>query len=249
MNRKQFMEKSGATCNNWNWSWSFVNHEERIVIFGAFDTNTNGDSALILSSDWEISRKGRKQPGYAQAIDHITLISEKNYSLKTFPLIYTDDNSDTDDTGPAKIAGLVPELSSKSLAQVGSNWYAIGKGEKSVIPEEIPDGADYFEGAQKTIKVNSYERSGEARNDCIAHYGTICQICEFDFERVYGVLGKGYIHVHHLIPISKIGKTYKIDPIKDLLPVCANCHAIIHRSSEAIPIEQLRLEYLKLNGT
>jgi len=34
--------------------------------------------------------------------------------------------------------------------------------------------------------------------------------------------------VHHLVPISKIGKKYRVDPIKDLRPVCPNCHAVIH---------------------
>ena len=50
-----------------------------------------------------------------------------------------------------------------------------------------------------------------------------------DFEETYGELGRGFIHVHHLVPISSIGKTYQIDPINDLAPVCPNCHAMLHR--------------------
>ena len=53
-----------------------------------------------------------------------------------------------------------------------------------------------------------------------------------DFENMYGELGKGFIHVHHIVPISMIGKEYKIDPIKDLVPVCPNCHAMLHRCKD-----------------
>ena len=49
---------------------------------------------------------------------------------------------------------------------------------------------------------------------------------------MYGELGQGFIHVHHIVPISKIGKEYKIDPINDLVPVCPNCHAMLHRGKD-----------------
>ena len=61
-----------------------------------------------------------------------------------------------------------------------------------------------------------------------------------DFARVFGALGEGFIHVHHIVPIGKIGKEYKIDPIADLIPVCPNCHAMIHRTEPPLTIEQLR---------
>ena len=48
MNRKQFIEQQGATCRNWNWSWSFVNHEERFVIFGAWDVHDEAGRGLIF---------------------------------------------------------------------------------------------------------------------------------------------------------------------------------------------------------
>ena len=57
-----------------------------------------------------------------------------------------------------------------------------------------------------------------------------CSICGFDFEKNYGELGKGFIHVHHIVPVSKIGPNYIIDPVKDLIPVCPNCHAMLHRT-------------------
>jgi predicted HNH restriction endonuclease len=96
----------------------------------------------------------------------------------------------------------------------------------TALPEEVPE--DLWEGAKRAVKVNAFERNADARLACIEHHGTKCIACGFDFGEAYGEEFAGLIHVHHLIPLSDIGERYKIDPIKDLVPVCANCHAIIH---------------------
>jgi 5-methylcytosine-specific restriction protein A len=57
---------------------------------------------------------------------------------------------------------------------------------------------------------------------------------------MYGDLGKGFIHVHHIVPISEIGTSYKVDPIKDLVPVCPNCHSMMHRLNPVITIADLK---------
>ena len=86
------------------------------------------------------------------------------------------------------------------------------------------------EGKTKRVFVNLFERNSKARQECINYYGGYqCQICGFDFEKVYGELGRNYIEVHHKIPLSKIGKNYIVNPKEDLLPVCPNCHAMLHR--------------------
>ena len=51
--------------------------EERFVIFGAWDINDEGNRALILREGWATSRRGRKQPAYAQSLEHIRLIEEE----------------------------------------------------------------------------------------------------------------------------------------------------------------------------
>ena len=110
----------------------------------------------------------------------------------------------------------------------------------SLWPDDLPDAQAYFEGLARQVSVNRYERSLEARAACIAHYGCICQVCEVDFGKRYGRLGLGFIHVHHLVPISSIGSDYRVDPVADLVPVCPNCHAMIHRGTPPLPIERLR---------
>jgi hypothetical protein len=96
------------------------------------------------------------------------------------------------------------------------------------LPEELPDGVKYQEGAVQQIKVNKYERDKKAREACLSHYGYVCQVCSVMLRDVYGAIAETLIHVHHLKPISEIGKSYMINPVADLIPVCPNCHAVIH---------------------
>ena len=230
MNRKQFIKSHGATCDNWTWSWSFVNHNQRFVIFGAWDRFTNGKKEMILSEDWRINRGGRQSPGYPQSREHIRLVEKDGYELYTFPMEYT---------GPGKIGGFTPELHRKNLTKVRSSWYAGEEGENSPIPEEIPTRGKFSEGAKSTVTINAYERSAKARAACIAHHGVSCAVCSFDFESVFGDLGACFIHVHHIVPIGSIRDEYEVDPISDLVPVCPNCHAMIHRAEPPLTIKQL----------
>ena len=108
-----------------------------------------------------------------------------------------------------------------------------------IYPDDIEDN-NLFEGTKKEIIVNAYERSSQARQECISHYGYNCQICNFNFEKVYGEIGKNFIHVHHVVDISTIGKNYKVDPIKDLIPVCPNCHAMLHKKRPAYSIKEMK---------
>lgn len=104
-----------------------------------------------------------------------------------------------------------------------------------------------WEGAQKAITVNAYERNPKAREQCIEYHGHCrCHICGFDFEAVYGELGRGYIHVHHIVPLSDIKQCYQINPVTDLIPVCPNCHAMLHRRQPPLTAEELK-SLLKLS--
>jgi hypothetical protein len=112
--------------------------------------------------------------------------------------------------------------------------------EIGLVTEEIVATETYLEGASKTITVNAYERSRKARTKCIEHYGWDCAVCDFNMAELYGPLGEGVIHVHHLRELNSLGAEYEVDPIKDLRPVCPNCHAILHASSPAMSVKRLR---------
>ena len=96
----------------------------------------------------------------------------------------------------------------------------------------FPDSADTekcIEGAKIQIFVNKFERSSIARKKCVEYHGCYCHVCGLDFGDKYGELGNGFIHIHHLIPLNEIKKEYTVDYKKDLIPVCPNCHAMLHR--------------------
>ena len=114
------------------------------------------------------------------------------------------------------------------------------KPEQTIFPDEVDEDIKYAEGKTKRILVNSYERNPVARQKCVEHYGTLCQVCNFDFEKIYGEIGKEFIHVHHKVDIATVGNEYSVDPINDLIPVCPNCHSMLHKKKPAYSIEEIK---------
>jgi len=114
------------------------------------------------------------------------------------------------------------------------------EGDHLLLPEEIAATTTFVEGAVRRVSVNAYERRPEARRQCIQRHGTTCCICDFRFGAVYGEVAEGYIHIHHLRPLSEIGGEYVVDPVEDLRPVCPNCHAVLHRRIPAYSIEDVK---------
>ena len=115
-----------------------------------------------------------------------------------------------------------------------------------IVDDEVYD-VDYpdndeklYEGALVTIKANRYERNQKARRECVAKKGYHCLVCGRDFESTYGEIGRGFIHVHHLTPISTIGQEYELNVDTDLVPVCPNCHYMLHRKNPPYTIEELK---------
>lgn len=96
------------------------------------------------------------------------------------------------------------------------------------------------EGSLTRVDVNRYERNRANRAACIAIHGTICAACSFSFESLYGPLGRGYIHVHHVLPVSKMGEGCFVDPARDLVPLCPNCHAMVHQQDPPLSILELK---------
>lgn len=134
----------------------------------------------------------------------------------------------------------VPPLAASQLDRLWRAFLEERGQSPAVMPEEISTPALYFEGASRTIAVNAYERDPRARKACIEHYGPTCFVCGFDFGSTYGALGQGFIHVHHVVPLSQIGKSYIVNPIRDLRPVCPNCHAMLHKRAEVLTVDELK---------
>jgi hypothetical protein len=105
---------------------------------------------------------------------------------------------------------------------------------------KVGSDQDLMEGALKRVVSSRFERNAAARRACIAHHGTSCGICAFSFQSIFGDLGVGFIHVHHVKPLAGLRREYRVDPVRDLLPICPNCHAMIHRQDPPIDVDVLR---------
>jgi len=103
------------------------------------------------------------------------------------------------------------------------------------------------EGLAKSIQVNKYERSSVARAKCIEYWGCKCNVCGIDFEEIYGERGKGFIHIHHIIPLHQINKEYIVNYKSDLIPVCPNCHAMLHREADNYTLSVKELKKILLD--
>ncbi len=125
--------------------------------------------------------------------------------------------------------------------------YTLIKSIIAPIPEEITE-QNYIEGSVTRVTVNRYERDRRARKACLDHYGYECVVCAVNLENVYGEIAKGFIHVHHVNPISEIKENYQLDPVKDLRPVCPNCHSIIHLKMPPVSISELTAIITSKNG-
>lgn len=104
------------------------------------------------------------------------------------------------------------------------------------------------EGRATVAQTRVRERSQRLRRAAIAHYtvnGRIrCAVCGFDFYEVYGELGEGYIQIHHETPVCQYSdqgeEQYIQQAVRDVKPVCPNCHCMIHRGGGTpLTVQQL----------
>lgn len=107
-------------------------------------------------------------------------------------------------------------------------------------PDEVADEESYPAGAVRHVTINDYERSAKARAMCLKHHGRQCAVCGMEFEKRYGDIGEGFIHVHHKRPLGSLKTSYRLNPKRDLVPVCPNCHAMPHTRTPPLDVEQLR---------
>jgi 5-methylcytosine-specific restriction protein A len=126
-----------------------------------------------------------------------------------------------------------------------NKYMGIGFFSNDLVSDET---LSFIEGKSKEVTQTRYERNPQARKACLKHHGYSCKICEFNFEKVFGEIGRGFIHVHHINAIAGIGKEYIIDPESDLIPVCPNCHSMLHARRPAFTVDEIR-EIVKTNSS
>lgn len=154
-------------------------------------------------------------------------------------------------TGELKSQTWTPQSSgisikSELIDELEAVWFDFLKSNEVSSAPFSPNNVDvktsYKEGTSSQVIQTRYERNPHARKACIEHYGYSCAVCTFDFEKTYGALGKEFVHVHHLTQVALVGKPYEIDPIEDLRPVCPNCHAMLHKRTPPLTIDELKAQ-------
>jgi hypothetical protein len=140
---------------------------------------------------------------------------------------------------------LVVESTGAPLPDEFIRSYALVRTPEFLVAEHsaelaAPSLAPLVEGAASSVIVTAYERNPLAREKCLQHYGTSCFACGFSFRETYGERITGCIHVHHLESVAARGGEYVVDPVKDLRPVCPNCHAVLHLRKPPLSIQELK---------
>lgn len=145
------------------------------------------------------------------------VISHDDYPPQIVGPKYFDDDQLTDLAAPFANPAHTPKLSAQE-----------------------PEQKKYFEGKTLFSYRVGYERDPEARLACLAHYGYTCVACATNMQQVYGEIAREFIHVHHLNQIADAGGTREVDPIKDLVPLCPNCHSVAHRREPPFSVDELK---------
>jgi len=127
------------------------------------------------------------------------------------------------------------ELLAKKIKREQIKTVTPSGGDNTELPDNSQpeaEGSARPEGSVSQVCVTKYERNPEDRKKALEKYNYVCQVCHMNFEERYGEIGKEYIEVHHLYPVCNMGEDYHFDPLdeeKGLVPLCSNCHSMIHR--------------------
>lgn len=229
MSRLAFAKSFGAQPHNVR-GWSYISHDDRFVMFGAWVDQETVDRQLIFSENWKHRGSKRKSASYGPSLRHLEHVIEDGYSLYTFRQYSTE----AIDGEPRKLKGFDSVREKRALAVVGKDYFALKVGVELEGASTI-EPTLFTEGERFDVIQTHFERSQQARDACIHFHGAICKVCNMDFENRYGEIGRGFIHVHHIIPVSDRKTAYKLDAKTDLVPVCANCHAMLHKRKDPTP--------------
>lgn len=192
-------------------------------------------SGVVQQPHWDDERQRRGDlANYVEARFERVLDPAKAHLL----ILHDYDDLHSIPPSPAASGFQIHEPAARALAKAWATHLAALDG-RGPMPEEV-GLVGYREGAIRAIMVNAYERSPAARRVCIAHWGLGCTACGLLMRDKYGPRAAELIHVHHLDPLGLANGERRVDPIRDLRPVCPNCHAVMHLENPPLTIEQVQ---------
>lgn len=208
--------------------------------------NPQGEDAKILAGrkDTKFSQIVRNLMGSHYESNHMSEYTKKDsnkyFSLTAEGLKYVEDNL-------AFLQYLFKNsFEYDSAIELSSKVFTSKKTKKVLIYDEDDT---ITEGKVSTKTAIVKERSQKLRRAAIEHYTVdgkiMCSVCGFDFKKIYGELGDGYIQMHHENPIYQYSddgfETYISEAVKNMKPLCANCHCMVHRNKgRLISITELK---------
>lgn len=218
------MESHGASNRNDRYGWAFVNHVDKVVIFGAWDVHTEPNRALIMSTDWERNESGRKQNAYGEAIEYIRLIENEGYALKTFPMILGEEYDQKTGTTRAKIKDYIAVVSDMSLEVINGDYYAVGNHDVKVskkapsnLAQDVTDIFDTIvEKTEREGMVLARIGQGKFRQNVIDAWGN-GESCALTLTNIREML-----IASHIVPWSKCSSNeQRLDGANGIL-LCAH---------------------------
>ena len=103
--------------------------------------------------------------------------------------------------------------------------------------EDFPEGRILYRVHRRHERSRALARKMKTR--WLKKHGKLaCLACGFDFEETFGLRGKGYIECHHVVPVSELRPDARTR-VEDLVPVCSNCHKMLHRRRPWLSVAQL----------
>jgi predicted HNH restriction endonuclease len=183
---------------------------------------------LLYVQDGAVWRVRKKRPDGPESQPE--MVADLGFAMDPSYIYFVDKDGDVSRVVASEVQDLDDDADQKDEEDGAAN-------EK--LPEELSAGA-YREGQGLQITVNRYERDAAARGACLKHFGTLCQVCGVELSTVYGPIAAGLVHVHHLRPLSQVEGEYEVRPEHDLIPVCPNCHAVVHRRDPPLTPDELR---------
>lgn len=218
-------------------TWSISAHQKVKIGDRAFVARVNSDTKGVFASGTIISApypflkyNGKTVPGVDIEFD-VFLNPVTSSILKIEDIELKIENQDW---SPRKSGITINSV--EILENIWSEFCA----KHNVFEVNIDYGRPIIEGTSYQLTQTIYERSRYARMLCLEHHGYSCAVCDFNFEKKYGEIGKEFIHVHHINQLSNIREEHKTNPIIDLCPVCANCHAMLHKANPPYTIQELQ---------
>jgi 5-methylcytosine-specific restriction protein A len=219
-----------------NYSWCAISTSKKVAIFSVWADLRDNEKDVILNQVWH-ELNGKVSANYKYARDAIKKIENEGFKLLVYKKFREDPSTDT-----SKTTSFEANVEERFLRKIDGIWYGyFNEPTDNYYPDDLKIQDNYIEGAKKRVTVNAYERDPKARQASIDRHGTTCKGCGFNFEEVYGEHGRGFIHVHHIKPIHTLGAGYELDPVEHLIPLCPNCHAMVHRGDEVLSIEDLKV--------